>query len=187
MENEKIGLNKTEIILCIAGIVVLTCLIVLPPVFRVAFKEKKVVEDIPDEIQIETLTCTKNNYYSDGVKMNSAYVIKHYKDRVRTYNIKHESTFDDPSPYDEQKQAEGKVSTAYNMVEGISYTVVPNDKDLKISVEEDCDLSKFKSMTVTLPGDTVETKINSKYTNKESVKEIKLDLESEGYSCNNSK
>ena len=69
------------------------------------------------------------------------------------------------------------------MVEGISYTVNPNDAALKITTEEDCDLSTFKSTTVTLPGDTVETKINAVYTAKDSVDQIKRDLQDEGYIC----
>lgn len=180
---EKIGLSKVEWILSIVGIVVLSCFVILPPAFRIFLKEEKVVEDIPKEIDILTLTCTKKNYYSGVVRKNDTYTIKYYKDKVRTYNIKLESIYTDPVPYDEEKQKEGHLSTAYNLVEGISYTVNPNDANLKITTEEDCDLSVFKSTTVTLPGDSVETKINSVYTTKDSVEQIKRDLQSEGYVC----
>ena len=185
MKNEeKIGLSKLELGLSIAGIVLLSCLIILPPVFRIAFKEKKVVEDIPKDIDILTLICSKKNYYSGDVRKNTTYTIKYYKDKVRTYNIVTESIYSDPAPYDTQKQLEGKASTAYGMVEGINYTVNPSDKDLKITVIEDCDLSTFKSTPVIVPGDAVETKINSVYTTKDSVEQIKTDLQDEGYTCN---
>jgi len=182
-EKEKIGLSTLEWILSIVGILVLCCLIVLPPVFRVVLKEEKVEEDIPDQIDILTLTCTKNNYYSGSVRKNDTYTIKYYKDKVRTYTIKSESIFTDTVPYDEEKQKQGRLSTAYSLVEGINYTVNPNDAELKITTEEDCDLSVFKSTTVTLPGDTIETKINSVYTTKDSVEQIRIDLEDEGYTC----
>ena len=151
--------------------------------FRVFLKEDKPQEDIPKEIDIKTLTCTKKNYYSGVVRKNDTYTIKYYKDKVRTYNIKLESIYTDPIPYDDEKQKEGRLSTAYNLVEGISYTVNPNDASLKITTEEECDLSVFKSTTVTLPGDEVETKINSVYTTKDSVEQIRRDLQTEGYIC----
>jgi len=180
---EKVGLSTVEWILSIAAIIVLSCLIVLPPAFRLFLKETKVEEDIPKEVDIKTLTCTKRNYYSGVVRKNDTYTIKYYKDKVRTYNIKLESTYTDPIPYDEEKQKEGRLSTAYNLVEGITYTVNPNDAALKITTEENCDLSIFQSTNVTLPGDTVETKINSVFTTKDSVEQIKRDLQTEGYIC----
>ena len=180
---EKVGLSTIEWILSITGILVLSCLVILPPVFRVFLKENKPQEDIPRDIDIKTLVCSKKNYYSGVVRKNDTYTIKYYKDKVRTYNIKLESIYTDPIPYDDEKQKEGRLSTAYNLVEGISYTVNPNDAALKITTEEDCDLSVFKSTTVTLPGDEVETKINSVYTTKDSVEQIRRDLQTEGYIC----
>ena len=179
---EKVGLSLVEWILSVLGILVLSCLIILPPVFRVVFKEEP-HEYIPTEIEIKTLTCTKNNYYSGDVRKNSTYIIKHFNNKVRTYTIKHESIYTDPNPYGDEKQKEGRLSTAYNLVEGISYRVNPNDTELRITTEENCNLSKFKSTVVTLPGDTVETKINSVFTPKDSVDQIKIDLQDEGYIC----
>ena len=180
---EKIGLSTTEWILSIAGIVLLSCLIILPPVFRTFLKEEKKEEYIPKGVEIKTLKCTKNNYYSGVVRKNDTYTIKYYKDKVKTYNIKLESIYTDTVPYDEEKQKEGRLSTAYNLVEGISYTVNPNDAALKITTEEECDLSVFKATTVKLPGDEIETRINSVYTPQDSVDQIKRDLQSEGYIC----
>ena len=181
-DKEKVGISILEWVFSIAGIVFFACLIILPPVFRVAFKEK-IKDAEPKQIEILTLTCTKDNYYSGEVRKNDTYTIKYYKDRVRTYSIKSESTYTDTVPYDDDKQKEGRLSTAYNLVEGISYSVKPDDANLKIITEEDCDLSRFKSTVVTLPGDTVETKINSTYTTKDSVDQIKTDLQDEGYIC----
>ena len=183
MKEEKVGLTPIELALSIAGIVFLLCLIVLPPVFRVAFKEEKKEEDIPTQAKIKKMTCTKSNYYEEDVKTNSTYVIMHYKDRVRTYSVKIEKTFNDPAPYDTVKQDVGKLATAYGLVEGINYNVNPSDQDLKIITEEDCDLAVFKSTSVSLPGEENEIKINSLYSTKDSVEQIKIDLEHEGYSC----
>lgn len=179
---EKVGLSIIEWVFSIVGIAFFACLIILPPVFRIVFKEKA-QEYVPDEIEIKTLTCTKNNYYSGEIRKNDTYTIKYYNDKVRTYTIVRESVYNDTVPYGDEKQKEGKLSTAYNLVEGISYKVKPNDAELKITTEEYCNLSKFKSTVVTLPGDTVETKINSTYTPKDSVDQIKIDLQDEGYIC----
>lgn len=180
--DDKKGLSIVEWLFSIIGIIFFLCLIILPPVFRVVFKEKP-QEYAPDQIEIKTLTCTKANYYSGDVRKNDTYEIKYYNDKVRTYTIIRESIYNDTVPYSDEKQKEGRLSTAYNLVEGISYKVKPNDAELKITTEEDCDLSKFKSTVVTLPGDTVETKINSTYTYKDSVDQIKIDLQDEGYIC----
>ncbi len=179
---EKSGLSTFEWILSITGIIVLSCLIILPPVFRIVFKEQP-QEYVPDEIEIKTLVCTKNNFYSGEVRRNATYTIRYFNDKVRTYTIKNESIYNDPTPYGEEKEKEGRLSTAYNLVEGISYKVNPNDAELKIITEESCDLSKFKSTVVTLPSDSVETKINSAFTTKDSVDQIKIDLQDEGYIC----
>ncbi len=179
---EKVGLSIMEWIFSIIGIAFFACLIILPPVFRVVFKEAP-KEYVPDAIEIKTLTCTKANYYSGEVRKNDTYIIRYYNDKVRTYTIKRESIYNDTVPYSDEKQKEGRLSTAYSLVEGISYSVKPNDAELMIITEEYCDLSKFKSTVVTLPGDTVETKINSTYTLKDSVDQIKTDLQDEGYIC----
>ena len=180
---EKVGLNTVEWILSIAGIIVLSCLVILPPAFRIFLKENKVEEDIPKEVDILTLTCTKKNYYSGVVRKNDTYTIKYYKDKVRTYTIKTNTTFSDPAPYDTVKQEEGELSTAYGLVEGINYTVTRNEENLRITTEESCDLSIFKSTSVTLPTSTNEIKVNSAFTTKDSVEQIKIDLEHDGYKC----
>ena len=185
MKEEKIGLSKVEIALSVIGIFLLSCLVILPPLFRVVLKEKKEVIDEPKPIDIKVLTCTKLNYYSQDatVKENDTYTIKYYKDKVRTYSIKKERIYSDPLPYGEAKEAAGKQSTAYNLVEGIDFTVNPDDTGLKIVATENCDLSIFKPTTVTVPGDTDPTKVMSEYTTKDSVEEIKSNLESDGYVC----
>lgn len=180
---ENASLSTKEWIFSILGIIVLSCFIILPPVFRVVFKVEEVVEDIPTEIDIKTLVCTKNNYYSDIVRKSDTYTIKYYKDKVRTYNIKLESIYPDTIPYEAEKEKEGRLSTAYGLVEGISYKVNPNDSELRITTEEDCDLSVFMTTNVILPGDEAETKINSVFTTKDSVQQIRMDLEDQGFSC----
>ena len=176
-------LNTKEWILSITGIIALVLLIVLPPVFRVAFKEKKEKEEIVDEIDIKTLTCTKNNYYSENTANNDTITITYYKDKVRTYNITQEKKYSTIEEYDTAKQNAGLLSTAYELVEEIDYSVTPVDADLKLTIIEKCNLGAFKSTTVKLPGSEEEFKINAVYDTKDSVKEVKGDLEDEGYNC----
>lgn len=184
MNNEqKIGLTTTELVLSIVGIVIFACLIILPPVFRVAFKEDEPEEEVIDEIQIKTLICNKDNYVSEGTMNNDIITITYYNDKPRTYNIKLEKTYDALETYDDEKQALGRLSTAYSLIDGISFSVNANDSDLRIVTTEECDLGLFKPTSVTLPGDSEETRIYSTYTNTDSIDEIKSNLTSAGYTC----
>lgn len=183
MKNKMNYLTTKEWILSISGIVVLLLLIVLPPVFRVVLKEDKPKEEFVDELDIKVLTCTKNNYYSDNVSMNDTITFTYYKDKIRTYSIKQEKKYPTIEEYDDAKQSAGQLSTAYGLVEGIDYSVTPADADLKLTTMEDCNVVAFKSTAVKLPGSDEEFKINAAYDSKESFKEIKGDLEDEGYSC----
>ena len=167
----------------IGGILFLLSLIVLPPVFRVVFEEKVDPESMITELDIKTLVCTKNNYYAEGSRNNDQITLTYYNDKVRTYKIKYEKQYDDITAYDTEKQNLGLLSTAYGLVDGIELSVTPNDTDLKIISTEQCTPGIFKATVVTLPDTEQEFKINAKYTTTESAKQIKLDLEEDGYKC----
>ena len=185
MKDNKLGkdLSGTEWLLSIVGIVFLLTLIILPPVFRVVFKEKTNPDELIDELDIKTLTCTKNNYYSEGSKNDDTITIVYYNDKIRTYTIKYQKIFDDITSYDNEKQSLGLLSTAYGLVDGIELSVTRNDTDLKITSVEKCTPGTFKSTIVNLPDIEQEFKVNSKYESTDSVKQIKIDLEDEGYKC----
>lgn len=183
MKKEIKDLSATEWLLSIIGITFLLTLIVLPPVFRVVYKEEVNPESLVDELDIKTLVCNKNNYYSEGSKNNDSITITYYKDKVRTYEIRTQKLFDDITAYANEKQSLGLLSTAYGLVNSIELSVTPDDTDLKIIATEKCTPGNFKSTVVNLPDTEQEFKINSKYTTADSVKQIKADLEDDGYSC----
>ena len=183
MEKEKKKyLSTLEWILSISGIALLTILIVLPPLFRVVFKESK-PDDFVDELDIKTLVCTKNHYYSENSYNNDNIRISYYKDKVRTYNVRQEKKYSTIEEYDNFKQKAGLLSNAYDQVDGISFRVNTLDADLEVITTEYCDLTVFKSTIVTLPDNNEDYKINAVYTAKDSVAEIQADLETDGYIC----
>ena len=80
-EKKKVGLTSVEWIISIIGIIFLTLVIVLPPVFRVVFKEeiKEPNNSIQDDLIVEEteaiddsnypkVTCTKQNTTSDYIE-----------------------------------------------------------------------------------------------------------------------
>ena len=180
-ENKKY-LSTLEWILSISGIVLLTILIVLPPVFRVVFKEKD-NKEIVDELEVKTLMCTKYHYYAENAYNNDSIRISYYKDKVRTYNVRQEKKYSAIENYDDFKQKAGLLSNAYDQVDGISFRVNTIDADLQVITTEECDLTVFKSTIVTLPDNNEDYKINAIYTSKDSVSEIRADLENDGYIC----
>ncbi len=185
MKDSKLGkdLSAMEWFLSIIGIIFLTTLIVLPPVFRVVFKEKVDPESMVDELKIQTLICNKNNYYAEGSRNDDQITITYYKDKVRTYEIKSQKLFDDLTAYDNEKQSLGLLSTAYGLVDSIELSVTPNDIDLRLTSTEKCVPGNFKSTVVNLPETEQEFKVNAKYTTSDSAKQIKIDLEEDGYKC----
>ena len=102
---------------------------------------------------------------------------------INVSNIRTQKLFDDITAYANEKQSLGLLSTAYGLVNSIELSVTPDDTDLKIIATEKCTPGNFKSTVVNLPDTEQEFKINSKYTTADSVKQIKADLEDDGYSC----
>ena len=183
MKKEKVGISGIELFLSIMGIMFLLSFIILPPVFRVIFKEKINPDTLVDELKIETLICTKDNYYSEDSKNTSNITMTYYNDKVRTYEIKEKKEYTDTTTYATEKQSLGLLSTAYSLANGIELVVNASDTDLIITTIESCSPGTFKSTTISLPDVEQEFKINSKYTTIDSVKQIKEDLETDGYKC----
>lgn len=69
MENAKVTIGKNKkmkIVLCYIGLVVLVALLLLPPIFRLAFQEK---EEIKEQV-VTTLDCVKNGESVKGTFLN---------------------------------------------------------------------------------------------------------------------
>lgn len=184
MKNEKIGITPIDWALSIFGILVLACFIILPPVFRIAFKEKAKIVN-PDQPVVENMTCSKNNFVTNGYITSDSIKFTYIGDKINVYSRKIDMSFDELESYEQQKQEYGRAANMYSFVKdkGVKYTVTPDDGNLKIKVEEEFNLGSFQPTSVTIPGDTEETQITSEYSRNDSVKEIKADLTASGYSC----
>ena len=184
MKKENNGITPTDWALSIFGILVLLCLIVIPPVFRIAFKEKAKPVD-PDKPVVEYMTCTKNNFSTEGRIQNVEISFVYMLNRINSYSKKTVMTFSNLELYDQIKNDCAKLSSLYSFVKdkGADYVHVPDDENLKITIEEKFDLGVFQNTEVTIPGDTDPTPVTSEYTRDDLVSDIKEDLTSSGYTC----
>ena len=183
MNEEVKDLSMMEWFLSIIGIIFLLTLIILPPVFRVQFKEKVNPDELVDELEIKKLICNKNNYYAESSRNDDSITITYYNDKIRTYEVKSQKQFDDLTAYETEKHSLGLLSTAYGLVDNIELSVTRDDVNLRITATEKCVPGSFKSTVVNLPETEQEFKVNAKYTTMDSVKQIKMDLEDDGYKC----
>ena len=182
MKVEKIGLTTMNWILSILGILVLSCFIILPPVFRVVFKEE-VKEEIPEEIIIKTLICEKNNIITDQYIENSIFTFHYFNDRIRIYSKESNRTYNDSVIYANDKQQFGRYVAAFSILSGYGYSIDPDDDHYIIKINEKYDLGLFQPTVITVPGDTLATSIDSTYTLNDSVSNIQHQLVNDGYIC----
>lgn len=182
MKEEKIGLTTTNWILSILGILLLSSLIILPPIFRVVFKEEE-KQEIKDEIIIEKITCEKKNIISATYREDINLVFYYYKDRIRTYSKSASRTYNDYILYESDKQKFGRYVTNFSLLTGYTYSIDPDDEMPAISISEEYDLGVFKSTTITIPGENEEVTVTTAYTNEDSMNKIKNDLINDGYTC----
>ena len=182
MKKEKIGLTPINCFLSILGIILLSCVIILPPVFRVVFKEEEIIE-LPEEAIVEELTCVKDKIKEEGYTNDITYSFSFYNDQIHEYTKKTVSTYTDYVLYDTDKQAYGRYAGAFSILSGYDYLMEPDDVRYVLTVTEDYDLSIFKNTTITIPGDTEETKVTSMYNITDSMNQVKTTLTKSGYNC----
>ena len=182
MKKEKIGLTPMNWVLSILGILLLSCLIILPPVFRVVFKEEE-KEDFQTEITIEKLICEKKNIVSEQYTEDSVLTFYYYNDNIRTYSKNTNRTYNDQILYENDKQQFGRYVTAFSLLSGYVYSIDPDDEEFVININEEYDLGLFNSTIITLPGDSEEVTVTSTYSKEDSMNQIKTDLTNNGYTC----
>ena len=186
-KKEKIGLTPINWLLSILGIIIFASFIILPPLFRVAFKKTKPVESLDEKIVIEGMKCTRNDYTIDNHSETNIIEITYFKDSLRTYKKRTEQTYESAAHYEEEKENQKKLNTGYSLVEGVNeYNVSAKDSDLEIIIEEDYDLSVFKGEKVKLPGSEDIVEVKAVYKLGDSVTGIVSKLSNEGYDCQKS-
>lgn len=183
MKEEKIGLTTTNWVLSILGIIVLTCLIVLPPVFRTFIKEN-VKDETPNiESPIVTTTCYKAKIASADYEDDITYIFSHQDNKLKEINKKIERLYLDPLVYQDKRQLYGKLVTAFSIIEGLDYTATPDDNNSKVIIRENYDLQSFKATVIVIPGDNEPTEIKSDYQYNDSMDSIINSLKTNAYVC----
>ena len=183
MKEEKYGLTGTEWFLSIIGIILLACVIILPPVFRTVFKEEEKEPVLPDEIVIGTIKCLKDNITELDYTYTETLNFTYYNDSIQQYSLNSKRIYNDSVIYLNDKQLFGKYTTAFSILSGYNYSVDPDDDTYTLIIDEKFNLDEFEETTITIPGDNETTSIKSKYTKNDSIEQIKNNLVSNGYIC----
>lgn len=182
MEEKNNGLTPMTWVIAILGMILLSCFIILPPLFRIVFKDKTV--PLPDDQPVvEHMECVKNNYVTDNHYESDTIKFSYLNNRINLYTKKTVMTFNDTESFDAEKDMLGKLVTGYSFVKGASYVVTPNVSDLKIIVTQEFNLGTFQTTSVTLPGDLQPTQLTSDYTRDNSINDVRIELTNSGYTC----
>lgn len=183
MKEQKTGLTTTNWILSILGIILLTCVIILPPVFRTFLKEE-VVEETPNlDLPIISTICYKEKISGTNYEDNITFVFSHQDKKLKEFSKKTDRTYLDPLVYQDEKQNYGKLVTAFSIIEGFDYTATPDDNNSQVIIRENYDLKNFKATVIVVPGDTDTTEISSTYLYDDSINTVLSSLKSDGYVC----
>ncbi len=184
MKQEKVGLTAMNWISSIVGIILLSSFIILPPIFRVAFKETDTKK--PEEVityPTLTTTCYKDNIQTDTSTDVETYIFQHQNNKIKRYTKSTIKSYIDPNNYELDKQNFGRLVTAYSVLNGYNYTVTPNDEQLSLNIQANYDLEIFKSTMITIPGDSEPTEVSSAYLIDSLVNDIEAELTTNGYLC----
>lgn len=183
MKEQKVGLTSTNWILSILGIVVLSCFIILPPVFRAFLKEEVVEEPPKEEVVIGTTTCQNENIKSIDYIDNETLIFTYQNQKVQSFTRKTIRAYLDPMVYQEEKLTYGKLVTAFSIINGYEYSATPEDDTSSVSIHEEYDLTNFKPTTIVVPGDENPTAITTSYQLNDNISKVKEYLTANGYTC----
>lgn len=197
-KKEKVGLSRLDWILSISGIILLSMVIVLPPLFRVVFEEKIEVPDENNQIVEDTDTteikinddkyvkvmCMKqvtNPDYIENLVVTLAHENQSLKvlteDIIYTYLV---NTKDGESLYAEAKLACTNITEDFKTVAGFNYSC--DVKDDSVQITKKYDLADFQPTSVVDYQGTV-IQLVSPFIFDQSTAEITTSLTSQGYTC----
>ena len=183
MKKQKIGLSAFNWILSILGILLLSCIIILPPVFR-KFMNPEVVEEPPqEEVITATTTCQKENLVGTNYTDSEILSFTHQNQKLQEYTRTIHRTFTDSLIYQEQKLIYSEYVTAFSMINGYEYSATPSDDTFSMRIQEKYDLTTFKPTTIVIPGDENPTAISASYELNSDISTIKENLIATGYTC----
>ena len=132
MKKEKIGLTTTNWILSILGIILFSCFIILPPVFRVVFKEEAKTPEEETVYPNITTICYKDKISGIEYIDNEKISFQHQNSKIKQITKEISRKYNDPLIYQQKKQSYGVLVTAFSIISGYSYSITPNDNDANI-------------------------------------------------------
>lgn len=185
MKEQKVGLTSTNWILSILGILVLSCFIILPPVFRTFMKEEVVEgeEQLKEEVIIGVTSCQNENIKAVDYIDNETVTFTYNNQKLQSFTRKIIRTYSDSLVYQEEKANYGKLVTAFSVINGYEYTATPEDDTSSINIQERYDLTSFKPTTIMVPGDENPTAITTSYQLNDDISQVKEYLTTNGYTC----
>lgn len=182
MKEEKVGLTTTSWILSISGIVLLSLLIILPPIFRVVFKETE--QEIEKQyITTGTLICQKDAITNTNYNDNEVLIIKYKNNNIESYTVRTERKYLDPNIYGIDKVTYGRYTTSFNEVNGYKYTTNFNDDTSTVIISSDYDMKTFLPTTVTIETITEPVAIVNHYLLGDNLEITNNNLTTNGYAC----
>ena len=184
-EEKKVGMSFLNWLLSIIGIIILSLIIVLPPIFRIYFPAKE-EEEFNSDVVVEVMKCSivgkQVDAHSDDIDVTFRYI----QDQIRTYTKHTVKTYHNIDSYEEDKQSLGRVSSVYSFVSGVEeYSLVPDNVNMKITISEKYDLGLFTNTNVNIPGSDESVSVVSEWSLSDSLNKIRSDLVSDGWTCEN--
>ncbi len=180
MRNQKVGLTTTNWILSILGIIILSCFVVLPPVFRIFLKED---EGPMNEDVSGITTCHKEGIENVDTIDDEIISFSHRNRKLLNYQKITTRTYIDPMVYQALKPTYGQYTTSFNMITGYQYSIHLEDDHSSVQITERYDLSTFRPTTITVPGEENPTAITSTYQLNDDIDKWKEYLVTYGYVC----
>lgn len=172
-------------VLSILGIILLSLVIILPPVFRLLNNDKVVESDNNETPTVVTtsLTCYKEGITDNNYVSKESYVFTSKDNKLKSYVKKNELVYNDPLLYQEEKPNYGKLVTAFSIITGYNYSATPKDDTFTMIITETFNLKDFHDTMIVIPDDTTPTTIVSEYLLDQDSDAIKTELTTDGYTC----
>lgn len=192
---KKMGIK--EWIFCIAGIIIFTSFMVLPPVFRLAFPVEKIIDKktepsqkpekpegpiTVDDSSYDKIVCRKTLETNEI----SEITLSHEEKKLQIYTEKNTQSYQSISEeeFSKIKTDCDYPQSPYLRIEGFQY--ICENQDRNITITKKYDLKKFANTTVTMEDGSIEL-ISVPYLYNQNIDNIQKQLENNQYSCQISK
>ncbi len=191
-QNEK-KMGIKEWIFCIAGIILFTSFMVLPPVFRLIFPKEDIVTNkkepsqkpnkpegpiIVDDSSYDKITCRKTLPTNEIVEI----VLSHDERKLKVYIEKNTQSYQETTEEEFQKikQDCDYPQAPYLRIEGFQYICDSQNKN--VTITKKYDLKTFANTTITLEDGSIDL-VSIPYLYNQNIDNIQKNLENEQYIC----